>query len=167
MLEKITCYLHKLTFPSSRVFGIAGAWLLPVLVVVTVADVVMRRFFNSPIPGAFEISGLILGIVVFLTLAYCAIDGGHVEVDLLVTRFSLKMQRGIVSVMYFLSAILLGLMTWQLFELAVRVMDMNESTVILSIRLYPFLFIAAIGIALLALVFLVLALKNLRGGSPK
>jgi TRAP-type C4-dicarboxylate transport system permease small subunit len=167
MLEKIMYYLHKLTFPSSRVLGIAGAWLLPVLVVVTAADVVMRRFFNSPIPGAFEISGLILGIIVFLTLAYCAIEIGHVEVDVLVTRFSPKLQSGIAFVMYFLSAILLGLMSWQLFELAVRVMDMNESTVILSIRLYPFLFIAAIGVALLALVFLVLAQKRLSGGSSK
>ena len=163
MLNRVIYYLQKSIFSSSRTLGIIGAGLLPVLVLLTTVDVVSRRLLNSPIPGAFELTGFILGITVFFTLAYCAAEGGHVEVDILMSRFPQKIQKSIASVMYLFSTVLLGLLSWQLFLLAIRVKDMNETSAILAIWLFPFIFIAAIGATLLTLVFLVMSLNNLSG----
>jgi TRAP-type C4-dicarboxylate transport system permease small subunit len=149
--------------PPSRTLGFVGAGLLPVLVLLTVADVTMRRLLNSPIPGAFELTQYILGTVVFFTFAYCAVESGHVEVELLMTRFPKRLEQGIVSVMYLFSTAILGLLSWQLFLLAIRVHGMQEASVILGIWLYPFIFIAGIGIAFLSLVFLIMFLNNLSG----
>lgn len=161
MLERAAYYLQKGIFPASRVVGSIGVGLLIVLVLLTVADVVLRRFFDSPIRGYLELTEFILGIIVFLTLAYCAVQGGHIVVDVLVSRFPQRTQASIGAIVHFCSAGILGLISWQLFLHAMRVRDMGEISAILGIWLYPFVFIAALGTILLAMVFLIQSLYAL------
>ncbi len=161
MLEWITYYLKNRIFKTSYIAGIIGAVLLPLLVLFTVSDVVSRYFFNSPIKGDLELTQIILGISVFTTLAFCAIEeGGHVEVDVLVNRLPKKNQKSILSVMYLLSVIMLGILSWQLFAYAMKVNEMHEISAILAISPFAFIVIGALGIALLALMFLVHTLAN-------
>lgn len=50
------------------------------------AEIVGRYVFNSPIPGHVEIVELIMAGVVFLGIAYTERRGGHVRMELFVTR---------------------------------------------------------------------------------
>lgn len=68
--------------------------------------------FDSPIPGSLELTEFLLGIIVFLTLAYCAIEGGHIVVDVVVSRFLQRTQASIGAIVYFCSAGMLGLISW-------------------------------------------------------
>ena len=49
------------------------------------ADVIGRKLGN-PVPGAFELTELALILVVCLSLAYTAVQGAHVSVELIVSR---------------------------------------------------------------------------------
>ena len=155
MLKRVTDYSLKGIFPASRLGVSIGAGLLVILALLTVADVVLRRFFNSPIPGTAELTELGLGIIVFLALALCALQDSHVVVDVVVSRFPKRAQASIGAVMDFCSAWLLGLMSWQLFLYAMRVRDMGQTSTILGIESYPFVLIAILGSALLTLLFFV------------
>ncbi len=50
--------------------------------VLTFVDVLGRYFFASPVPGTFEIVGLLLGVVAFAGLPLVSNDQAHITVDL-------------------------------------------------------------------------------------
>ena len=53
------------------------------MVLITVADIVLRTAFNSPIFGANEITNLMLCISIGSGLVYSSRNNGHIKVDLL------------------------------------------------------------------------------------
>jgi TRAP-type C4-dicarboxylate transport system permease small subunit len=66
----------------------------------TTIDTVMRYVFNSPIPGIFELNEVILVVCVFMGLAWCQIQRGHIRVTILLVRLTSK------------KALLLDIMVW-------------------------------------------------------
>ena len=87
MLEKITRGLQKVIYPASSAVSIIGMIVLILMVLLTIAEVFARRFLDTPITGVLSLSSLGLVIFVFLTLAYCATKGGHVELGILTSIF--------------------------------------------------------------------------------
>ena len=63
--------------------------------------------------------------------------------------------------MYILTTGILGVAAWQLWVQAMRVQKAGQTTGPLEIVIYPFLFIAAVGTLLIALVYLVFFLNSL------
>jgi TRAP-type C4-dicarboxylate transport system permease small subunit len=56
-------------------------------------DVILRYFFNAPLPASVEMSQLIEPWVIFLPFAYTLAVGGHVQVTLVTMRLSKRWQR--------------------------------------------------------------------------
>lgn len=76
-----------------QTFGlVAGVILLGVMVLV-VANVLLRYLFNAPIAGALELTEGALPIIVFLSLAMTQYEGGHIKVVLLTRRMPAGAQR--------------------------------------------------------------------------
>ncbi|PKA44472.1 TRAP transporter small permease [Rhizobium sullae] len=71
----------------------AAAVLMAGLVLVTCIDVVGRYLFDSPLGGAFELTQVLLGALVFVALPLTTAAGAHVEVDLLVPLLPQAMVR--------------------------------------------------------------------------
>ena len=160
VIVKTADALKRVIVPVSRVAGGIGAGVLVVMVIFTVAEVFARRAFNAPITGILELSSLGLVLFVFLTLAHCAAKGGHVVLDIIVTRFP-KRARGVVNaIIYLLTVGMLGIASWQLWVQAARLQKASQTTGLLEIPIYPFLYIAAIGGILVTLVYLVYLLYS-------
>ena len=155
--------ISKGIFSASRISASVAMALLVLLVLITVTDVIMRRFFNAPIAATMELSKLTLGIIVFFSLAYCAVQGSHIVVDIVVSRFSQRTQSIIGTVIYLISVVVMGILSWQLFLLSIRVKDAGETTVILEMSTFPFVFLAALGSTLLTLVFLIQLFHTMSG----
>lgn len=77
----------KRIYSISKAFCIAGSSLILPLTVLTVADVFLRYFFNSPIRGVTDLTEFVLVIIVFPSLSWCALSGTHVSVDIVVSHF--------------------------------------------------------------------------------
>ena len=71
LLKKITQGLEKVLTPVIPIIGGIGSIFIVAAMLLTVADVVGRRFLNHPVPGSYEISAMMLVIVVFSTITYC------------------------------------------------------------------------------------------------
>lgn len=160
MLRRIVSYFERGIFTPSRIGATVAAVLIPVLMVITVTDLILRRFLNSPLPGTVEMSGLILSIIAFASFAACAVARGNIDIDNLVSRLPTRAQHSIMTIVLFLSAVFIGLISWQLVLRAMRLIASHESTSVLGIWLYPFYLIAALGSALLCLVFFVQFLQS-------
>lgn len=161
MLEKITHGLQKVVYPASNAVSIIGMISLILMVLLTIAEIFARRFFNSPITGALSLSSLGLVVFVFLTLAYCAAKGGHVELGILTTIFPKRVQAGIAIVMYILTSGILGVAGWQLWLQAIKVQNAGQTYGNLEIVIFPFFYIASLGTFLIALVYFIFFLNSL------
>ena len=147
--------LQRGIFSASNTGARIAMVLLVLLVLLTVADVIMRRFFNAPIGGTFELTRVILGTIVFFSLAYCAVKGGHIVVDVLVTRFPQWAQSSVRIIIHLLSVVIMFVISWRLFAYAVKMEAVGEVTAIWNIPVYPFVLLAALGSTLATLIFFI------------
>jgi TRAP-type C4-dicarboxylate transport system permease small subunit len=144
--------------------GMTSTALLIVMMMLTVVDVFLRYVFDNPIKGSMELTEYIMVCVGTLGLAWCALQGGHIKVDLIVGRFSQRIQRYIDSFNYFLLLGVSGLITWQTFERAATVRRLSVDSAMLEIPQYPFVLVVSFSYLLLfvtSIVLLIYAISSL------
>lgn len=143
----------------NRALGGCCAALLAGLAGLTVVDVVGRYWFQTPLPGAFELTQLMLGALVFAALPLTTAAGEHVEVDI---AYGVS-PPGLQAVMRWLGACLsaaaLAAIAWRLALHALRLAEDGAMTGGIAVPLAPLGWFAAVMAALSA----VLALLRLRG----
>lgn len=149
-------FLETRGFTLLRVFGATGGVLLLVMMVVVVADAVGRRFFGHPIQGTYEAVSFLLVLLVFVAMGYCGAKKGHFVINLVTSRLQPKVRLIIVTITYFVSAVLcwgLGrqLVVFALHQKAVHATG-REFT---FVPVYPFILVAAFCALVLGFVFLV------------
>ena len=154
-------YLKKPLFQLIRILNNLVMVVLMAMVLLLVADVCLRRIFNSPLPWSMEVVKVMLVVVVSFAVAYCATRGGHISIDLLTSRFPPKVQAILDPVIYLFGTGLFAFIAWGASVYAMRMWDAYRITGILPIPIYPFIFILALGSVLLALVLLVQFLDSI------
>jgi len=127
------------------------ATIIP-LMLLTFADVMLRGFFNKPIPGTFELSQYILAIFILLGAAYTQQVKGHVGVDFVTSRLSPRLQVACEILTTLLSLFIIAIVIWQGW-----VEGISEKTVSDQLRIpqYPFRVLVAVGGFLLWLELLI------------
>jgi TRAP-type C4-dicarboxylate transport system permease small subunit len=131
------------------------------MMMLTVTDVFLRYFFNAPISGTTEITEFMLVIVVFPALAWCAVTGKHVKVDLLMTHFPPRVQAIVDSITLLLVFGIFVIITWQSF-LESKVVD--SSTSLLGLPSAPFYWAMTVGLVLFCLAIATLVIENIAKG---
>jgi TRAP-type C4-dicarboxylate transport system permease small subunit len=162
-LRKLGFSLEKVIYPFSRAISVLSMVAAVAMMLIVTADVFMRRALNQPIFGAYEIGKVLLVIVVFCGVAYVMSVRGHVVVDTLVRLYPKKLQTVVASIAYFLSLIIVALISWQSVEYGIDMVRVGETSVLLRILISPFIFIVAFGSAILFLVILVQFIYILAG----
>lgn len=120
----------------------------------TVVHVVGRYALDLPVPGFIELSSFMLLIAIFLAGAHTMAVKGHIDIGILVDRFSERTQAIIGSVTYFLCLVFVILAAWQSFARGTYLLQPMQTTSVLLIPQSPFLYIIGIGWALFALAIL-------------
>jgi TRAP-type transport system small permease protein len=128
-----------------------AALALVLMVVLTTADALARYFLNAPIEGALEISNeFLMPALVFFTISFVYSKGGHVRVTIVSEHFPPRVQRALMAVFDFLTALVFAGLTY---GLVVRTLDsygMREySASPLGYLLAPSYAIVAVGGALM------------------
>jgi TRAP-type C4-dicarboxylate transport system permease small subunit len=138
---------------------IAQAGLFAMFLLIFI-NILLRKFWK-PIFGAYDYTCFISAIVIAFAMAYCAVQGGHTQVDLFVTRFSQRVQGIIGSIVGILSLGLFSLVTWQCIVLANDMRRSGEVSMTSLFPFHPYIYAVAFGCALLSLVILVDVIKSL------
>ncbi|MBW1669309.1 MAG: TRAP transporter small permease [Deltaproteobacteria bacterium] len=133
------------------------------MMLLTVADVFMRKVFNHSILGTVELTQFMLLVLIFFSLAQTELMDGHVKVDLIVSRFSPRGQ-ALFDLITQISCFLLSLlMTWSTVVYAERMRASGEVSQDLWLPVYPFVYVVAAGWALFGIALFIkftLALKK-------
>ena len=143
-------------------FSLGGccAFMLIGLVALTVADVIGRYVLNAPLPGAFELTELMLGALVFAALPIAAFSEEHVEIDMAFVISPAPVQTVMLWIRGFVSAVTLWVISWRLVVHGLRLAEDGAATNALSIPLAPFGWFAAVMAALSGAIALARQLTN-------
>jgi TRAP-type C4-dicarboxylate transport system permease small subunit len=147
--------LHKI----SRWVSYAGMAMAIIMMLMVVVDVVMRFVLNKPILGSVELASYMLSIMAFTAIPFVESEEEHIVIPLLFDRFPKKVRlfvNTLVSVIGLGILVLIGLASYLL---AAEYLHRGKVTQVLSIPLYPFVFIAALCISLYAIILIVNAIK--------
>jgi len=136
----------------ARVFGYLAAFFLSAMMLLTVADIVLRTFFSMPIRGMLELIELGLACTIFIALPAVFLRDEHLVVDVIRKRRVLDLAGALVSL------VVLGFMAWHMVPIARSMIEFGDVTPDLSIpRLWywvPVLFgVVASAAATLVFVF--------------
>ena len=152
---------ERVTRPVVSLLKIIAMGILFLMMMLTATDVIMRYVFNRPLTGAVEVVEFMMAVMVSFGIAYCALKGGHVSVDLIVMHFSKKTQAVIESITSCAALVFFILIAWQNVIYIQGQYLSKLKTPVLHIAIYPFVALVAIGLAALCLVLLLLFIKNL------
>lgn len=127
---------------------------LVLMMLLTAADVILRYIFNSPILFAQELTEFSLVVCVSLGLSFCAVEKGHVRVDIIANRLPKRVQVIFDCFTGLLTIIFLLLIMWRSFVHMVYVGGNSITSMTLYIPVYPFIGLVGVGFALFTLVLL-------------
>jgi TRAP-type C4-dicarboxylate transport system permease small subunit len=144
---------------ADRLIGLSatiGAVALIAVMVAILIDVVGRAM-GSPLYGSQDIVTMSMVILVFGGMALCDRQGGHIAVDLLEPRFSMRLNRLIDIVVALMGAVIFGFIAWAVWDSAKLSQMLNLSTNLLRLpkawfqwALAGFSVLAALGLLLRA-----------------
>lgn len=148
-LEQIA---QKYIYPIPSIMSRIGSYVLFLMMFLTVADVFLRKVFAKSILGTVEITEFMMVILVFFGLAQAEVEDGNVRVDIVMQRFSERGQLIIEMVTQFCCFLLFVFMTWYSFTYAGSKVGSGEVSQDLWIPVYPFVYLVALGFAVLTMV---------------
>jgi TRAP-type transport system small permease protein len=138
--------------PLERILGVFVAADLFCLMILRCVDVIGRYGLNMPVPGASELTGLGLGLLIFAALPIVTAHSEHVSVSLLELVVGSR-SRGIEKVFLLTTSLLvLGVMAWRLWVKAGELASYSDSSSYLHIPLAPFAYFMSIMAALATVV---------------
>jgi len=161
-IKKLATTTENVVNRISQVLGIIATVFVMSIMLLTVLDVLLRFLLNHPIVGSVELCEYFIVMGGFLGVAWCAVQGGHVKVGMIVDRLSPRSQSIADLVNYILAVFIIPLVSWRLFVQAGNVYQEDITSANLEIPAFPFYYLAAIGFAMLSLVVLIQLIKTVR-----
>jgi TRAP-type C4-dicarboxylate transport system permease small subunit len=110
------------------------------MMTLTFVDVVARYVFNRPLRGAFEITELLLLVLIFAGLPLVTHAGEHVTMDLIDRFLGARERRLARRLVELICAALTFLLAWLMWIRAGRIAAYGDTTDVLRIEVGPFVY---------------------------
>jgi TRAP-type transport system small permease protein len=136
--------------------GGVAALALMALMGLTLVDVLGRKFLATSLPGALELTELLMVAVIFSALPLVALAGEHVVFDSLDSRIPPRLRRVQQALVDLLCAVLLAGLAWLMWGKAGQMAEFGDTTAQLKLALAPFVHGMSALLALAAAVQLLL-----------
>lgn len=149
-----TALARRLDALSTLVEKIAGLFLAAITILVF-ASAIGRYAFAAPIPDAFDLSQLMLGVAVLWGFASVGYRGAHIKVDLVAELLPARVRLCLDVLAQLVLLLFTVLLAWMLLDRVESAFASNESTFDLRLPVWPWL--AAIWLGVVASVFTTLS----------
>jgi TRAP-type C4-dicarboxylate transport system permease small subunit len=139
---------------ADAVLVVAASAILMGMMCLTFVDVVARYVFNRPIRGGFEVTELLLLVLIFAGLPLVSHADEHVTMDFIDRLLGARARAWLDRIVHLLVAALMLFMAWQVTIKAARISSYGDATDVLRIVYGPFVYFSAAMIALAGLIHL-------------
>jgi len=139
---------------ADALLGVAASAILFAMMFLTVVDVVARYLFSRPIRGAFEVTELMLLVLIFAGLPLVSFSDEHAVMDFIDRLLGPRRQRQLERLVQVVSALFMFLLTWLVWRKADRIWAYRDATDVLRVLYGPFVYFMAFTLALAGLIHL-------------
>ena len=140
---------------ADAVLGMAASVILFGMMTLTFVDVLMRYLFNRPLSGAFEVTELMLLVLIFAGLPLVSHADEHVTMDFIDLVLGARGRLWLGRLVHLGCAAVFGFVAWQVLLKAGKIWDYRDATDVLRILYGPFVYFMAAMIALTGLIHVV------------
>jgi len=148
--ERVT--LTRWELGLDKALGLLAASVLMLLMIITFIDVLGRYLFSAPLPGAFELTEIMMAMLIFAGLPLVSRANQHVSVNLIVGILSpkiLHLQRLITQA---IMAVVLAVMAWRMWIKAAEMLEQGDETAYLLLPIAPVAFFMTLMMAFSTLI---------------
>jgi TRAP-type transport system small permease protein len=147
---------RKLTDKLEIALGTAAAAVLFLMMLITAVDVIGRYVFNKPLAGGFELTEMLLALLIYCGLPLVSKRREHIVIDTFDTFMSSDVKRFFDVLADVICFATLSGIGYLIFRRAFRVAEYGDTTNILKLPLAPVAFAMGVMIVMAALIHLVL-----------
>ena len=142
--------------------NVAAGWGVLGMTALTCADVILR-LFRHPILGTYDLVCFIGALVAALAMADTTIRGGHIAVEILVSRLNARTQAVIYTITHLASIALFAVLAYQSLLLGNSLRASGEVSMTIRIPFYPVLYAISFSCWVVCLVLLVELMQVVTG----
>jgi len=128
--------------------GVAASIILLAMMALTTVDVVARYVFNRPLRGAFEVTELLLLVLIFAGLPLVSFTNEHAVMDFIDRVLGRRALRRLEGGVELVNALLMFGLAWLVWGKADRIWAYRDATDVLRILYGPFVYFMALTLAL-------------------
>jgi len=133
---------------ADLILGAAASSILLAMMLLTVVDVVARYVFSRPVRGAFEVTELLLLVLIFAGLPLVSFADEHAVMDFIDRVLGRRAQRELERAVQAVNAAFMFLLAWLVWLKADRIWAYRDATDVLRIVYGPFVYFMAVTLAL-------------------
>ena len=139
---------------ADALLGAAASAILLAMMALTVVDVVARYVFSRPVRGAFEVTELMLVVLIFAGLPLVSFSDEHAVMDFVDRLLGPRGQGRLQRCVHVVNAAFMFLLTWLMWRKADRIWAYGDATDVLRILYGPFVYFMAITLAFAGVIHL-------------
>ena len=130
-------------------FNFAAAAVIFLLMLFMVAEVLGRRFFNAPIPGAIDWIEVSMASFAFLGAAYCQRLNGHIRMELLISNLRGRVLWVVETCATAAAIVYIFVIVRRSFLHFLRAYEIGDSTIDVQLPVWPSKLLVPVALALL------------------
>jgi len=142
------------------ILGVAASLILLAMMLLTFVDVLARYVLSRPVRGAFEVTELMLLVLIFAGLPLVSFTDEHALMDFVDRLLGPRSQRLLEGLVQAVCAAAMLLLAWLVWLKADRIWAYRDATDVLRIVYGPFVYFMAVAIGLAGLIHLYKAVER-------
>ena len=142
------------------ILGVAASLILLAMMLLTFVDVLARYVLSRPVRGAFEVTELMLLVLIFAGLPLVSFTDEHALMDFVDRLLGPRGQRALQRGVHLVNAAFMFLLTWLMWGKAARIWAYRDATDVLRILYGPFVYFMVLTLALAGLIHLYKVLER-------
>ena len=151
MTDAVSAFLKR---RADLLLGLVASAVLFAMMGLTVVDVVARYVFNRPLRGAFEVTELMLLVLIFAGLPLVSFSDEHATMDFIDRVLGPRAQRWLERGVQLVNGAFMLFLAWLVWLKANRIWGYRDTTDVLRILYGPFVYFMAVTLALAGLIHL-------------
>lgn len=153
MIDRAANFVKRVIEPTANAAASVGVVVLGAMILMLIVSVIMRKAFNAPMKGVFELSEFGMVMITFLFVSAQYFKPDSMVMDTFTEMFPKTVKRINNAFIFLLDVAILAITSWELYAYGLKVQNGKQVSKILEIPLYPFVYLGAVCMLLLTLVF--------------
>ncbi len=152
--------------PFEMLLGSATALILACIMLLTCVDVAGRYVFSEPVPGALEVTELMMGALIFASLPLVTLRNQQVTIDLFAHLIPSFLRPALHALVQLASGLCMGVIAWRLWVKGGQMIEQGDTTAVLQLKVWPLVYFMSVLAAVTAVILLLMIRqKGAAGGS--